>query len=160
LGGGPQTPEPAWSDFAGALNQAGAKAKEAGLQLGYHNHSPEVEPYEGNLDRRPIDTLMEETDPELVHFELDIYWCWKGGVDPIDLLKQYPGRFRQFHVKDMNKGGDFTTPGKGTIDFVRVFKAGKKLDRINQYIIEQDNAGENAIKSARAGFKLLREVRF
>ena len=55
------------------LNEAGALAKAAGLQFYYHNHNFEFE--NKQADGTPFyNILLEETDRDLVKFELDLYW--------------------------------------------------------------------------------------
>ena len=52
----------------------------------------------------PYDYLLENTDPELVKMELDLYWIKKGGQDPVEYFKKDPSRFELWHVKDMEEG--------------------------------------------------------
>lgn len=148
-----------WSDFAEQLNKAAAQASHYGIKVGYHNHNPEFMPLPDDPSRTGYDILLAETDPDLVHFELDLYWSWAGGKDPVELLREHPTRFRQFHVKDMDANGDITAPGTGIIDFARIFKAAAELG-IAEYTIEQDNAGQDAMESARLGYELLRTIRW
>lgn len=149
-------PAALWADFAATLNEAGAAARDAGLRLGYHNHDPEFAPLADAPGKRGYDILLEETDPDLVHFELDLYWAWAGETDPVELLEAHPTRFQQFHVKDMAPDGSITFPGTGIIDFDRIFVRAAELDvPIEEWIIEQDNAGQDAVETARLGFELL-----
>jgi sugar phosphate isomerase/epimerase len=148
-----------WADFAQQLNQAAEQASYYGIKVGYHNHSPEFLPLPDDPSRTGYDILLAETDPELVHFEMDVYWAWAGGKDPVELLQEHPTRFRQFHVKDMAEDGSITAPGEGIIDFARIFKAANDLG-IAEYTIEQDNAGSDAMHSAELGYNLLRTIRF
>lgn len=151
-----------WTQYAHELNEAGALARRHGIALGYHNHNPEfLVRLADDPTSRIYDVLLEETDPAVVHFELDIYWSWAGEQDPVPLLKANPGRFRRFHVKDM----DSTTrlwadPGHGSIDFARVFRAAARTQPIGEYIVERDDAGENAMRTARRGYRFLRRIRF
>src|SRR5690606_34961465 len=52
------------------FNQAGQTCKDAGLQFAYHNHAFE---YEKIGDMLMFDYLLENTDPDLVKYELDMY---------------------------------------------------------------------------------------
>jgi sugar phosphate isomerase/epimerase len=154
-------PSAAWGRYAEDLNKAAEHARVYGIKVGYHNHNPEFVPLSDDPKRTGYDILMAETDPKLVHFELDLYWAWYAGKDPVKLLRKYPKRFRQFHVKDMDANGEITAPGTGVIDFARIFKAAEDLGvDINEYIIEQDNAGDKAVTSARLGYRMLRKIRW
>lgn len=151
-----------WTAFAHDLNRAGRMAREAGLRLGYHNHNWEFFRLDDGSGERAFDVLVEETDPRYVHFELDLFWAWRGGADPVDLLRQTRGRVRQYHVKDLNQAGSFEDPGQGLIDFARIFRA----QGVDEYIVERDDAGSpprtpaDSLDTARVGYQFLRTVRF
>jgi sugar phosphate isomerase/epimerase len=82
-------------------NQWGKRLRAEGLRFGHHTHGYEFQPYKG----RPLfDTLVKETDPEYVDFEMDIFWVVDPGASPVAYLKKYPSRWRLMHLKDMKKG--------------------------------------------------------
>jgi len=151
-----------WTAFARDLNRAGRMARAAGLRLGYHNHNWEFFRLVDDPARTAFDVLIRETDPRYVHFEVDLFWVTRGARDPVDLLRRLDGRVRQFHVKDMNRAGSFEDPGRGLIDFVRIFRA----QRVDEYIVERDDAGSpprtpaDALDTARVGYDFLASVRF
>ena len=60
--------------------------------------------------------MLENTNPEYVHFQADLYWMDVAGVNPIDYFKRYPNRFISWHVKDYKELGK-----SGKIDFKNVF---------------------------------------
>src|SRR4051794_37129899 len=117
----------AWKAFAADLNQAGAMARAAGLHLGVHNHFWEFAGLEDDTPLTGWDILVAETDPRLVHFEVDLYWAWFAHRDPVGLLAQVGARILQFHVKDMQYTAGhtptFADAGTGVIDFPRIFRA-------------------------------------
>jgi len=131
---------------ANRLNEVGTLAKKYGLKLLWHNHDNEFIEMEKGL---PFDYLMENTDPEIVNCEMDIYWVKKGGANPLETLKKYEGRTAILHVKDMTPDGDFICPGSGIIDFAPIFKEAKKQG-IEHYIVERDNEpdGIGCLKSS------------
>jgi hypothetical protein len=49
-----------WKRVAERFNQAGERARAAGLRFGYHNHDYEFAPVEGQV---PYDVLLAATDP-------------------------------------------------------------------------------------------------
>ena len=156
-------PSPVWRDFAATLNRAAAIAAEEGIRVGYHNHNVEFFPLTDNPLGRAYDILLAETDPALVHFEMDLYWVWNAEQDPVEWLNAHPTRFRQFHVKDMDEEGNFTNPGEGVIDFGRIFKTAQRVRRtvpIREYIVERDDAGSDGLVFAEVGYKFLRRVRY
>lgn len=86
--------------FADTLNQLGKKCAENGLTLTYHNHTQEFLPCE---EKKVIDVLMDETDPDYVSFELDAGWCAAAGFDPIALVQEYSGRIKLIHIKESSR---------------------------------------------------------
>jgi len=161
---GPIRDSATYRAFARDLNRAGAQARRNGLKFGYHNHHAEFFTLDGGR-RTGFDILTDETDPDLVHFEMDLFWVTRGARDPVDLIKENRGRILQFHVKDMNVDGSFEDPGQGLIDFPRIFSYGRTAG-IQEFIVERDNAGTaprepaDALDTARVGYEYLRSVRF
>lgn len=98
------------------FNRVGKLASEYGLKLGYHNHNREFSKLKDS-DQLMWDYLVQHTDPQYVCFELDVYWCTKGGQDPVALLKKYPNRIQLLHIKDELVIGE-----SGEIDFENIFK--------------------------------------
>ena len=48
--------------------------------------------------------MVKQTKPEYVNYELDVFWAFDGGADPVQLMRKYPTRFPLMHLKDMRKG--------------------------------------------------------
>lgn len=110
--------------LAEILNTIAQKANAVGLEFLYHNHDFE---FQANKDGVvPIDYLLEHLDPKYVNFQMDLYWVTKAGADPVAYFQKYPGRFKIWHVKDMDEQGRFAPVGKGSIDFVEI----KNLPRL------------------------------
>jgi sugar phosphate isomerase/epimerase len=154
-----------WQAFARDMNEAGRMARDAGLKLGYHNHNWEFFRLTDDPSRTAYDVLTAETDPDLVHLELDLFWVTRGGRDPVDVIEENKGRILQYHVKDMNQAGSFADPGQGLIDFARIFEHSKEAG-VEEYIVERDDAGTaprspaDALITARVGYDFLVAIRF
>src|SRR5699024_53353 len=108
-----------------------------GIQFCYHNHAFEFEELEGQV---PYDILLKETDEDLVKMEMDIYWVTRANYDPITLIKENPGRFPLWHVKDMDHSEEksFTEVGNGVIEWPEVF-AHAKESGLKHFFVEQDS---------------------
>jgi sugar phosphate isomerase/epimerase len=163
LPGDPNINLAAYQRFAEEFNTWGEAAANRGLRFYFHNHGWDFTVERG---RALYDVLLAETDPDLVFFELDIYWMINGfpangvaGRDPVDYLTgRYPqSRWPLFHVKDRTAAGDFTDPGTGTIDFARIFSV---LDNkhYHHYLVERDTLAHSA-ETARIGYEYLRNLR-
>jgi putative cell wall-binding protein/sugar phosphate isomerase/epimerase len=143
-----------YGQFADALNQAGAAAQAVGITVGYHNHNPEFLLLPDAPGMKGYDVLLAETDPELVDFEMDVYWVTAGGEDAVARLQAHEGRFAQLHIKDMAEDGSITFPGTGIIDFAAIVAEGARQG-IAEYIVEQDNADAEGVRAAELGYQLL-----
>jgi len=77
------------------LNAAQKKLAENGIVLGYHNHSKEfmVTPYGRVIE----DEIISRTDVEL---EIDTFWAFNAGVDPVAYCESLKERIRVIHLKD------------------------------------------------------------
>mgnify|MGYP002521211006 FL=1 len=111
------------------FNRVGKLAKEYGLTLGYHNHAHEFQKLKDS-DKLMWEYFVENTDPRYVCFELDVYWCTKGGQDPVAYLKKYPKRIQLLHIKD-----DFVIGASGTINFEGIFNQFRK-NKMKNYFVE------------------------
>ena len=127
-----------YAAMADNFNALGEIMKANGLKFGYHNHAFE---FEKQGDDIPLEILLENTQPDLVTFEADLYWVVKGGHDPMTLFKKFPGRFSMFHVKDANKELEQTTVGTGIIDFVTILK-NRELPGLKYYFIEDERTDD------------------
>lgn len=123
--------------MAARFNQAAELCRKSGLKLAYHNHNFEFKDQGNGVTGYEI--LLKETDAKLVGFELDIFWAVNAGLDPVTMFKKNPGRYKMFHVKDMDKSDKavFTEVGAGRIDFKNIFAA-SKLAGLDYIFTEQD----------------------
>lgn len=124
-------------NIAEKFNHAGEMCKAAGVQLAYHNHAFEFEKFDGLSG---FDILLKNTEENLVTFEMDIYWVVRAGIDPISLFKKYPGRFKLWHIKDMDKENPElnTEIGNGRIVYSELLKYAQ-TSGVEKYILEQEN---------------------
>jgi sugar phosphate isomerase/epimerase len=132
-----------WRWNADQFNQMGAKIKQAGMRMGYHNHTMEFAAQDGVV---PFDELVRLTDPSLVTIEMDCGWLTVGGANPAEYLRRYPTRISMLHVKDFKKTDKPVTPtspppaaelGRGTADYHAVFAAASSAN-IKHYFVEQE----------------------
>jgi sugar phosphate isomerase/epimerase len=104
--------------IAESFNKIGESAKKNGIRFGYHNHGYGIKPMEGQV---PLEIILNNTDPNLVFFEMDIFWTTCGGADPIELLSKYPNRYKMLHLKDMTEKKQFAGDGGGMRDWMPMF---------------------------------------
>ena len=139
------------------INKAGEVCNAAGIRFGYHNHAFEFTSLDGQI---PYDVMLSEIDPNNCGMELDLYWVVRAGLDPMKYFEKYPGRFEQWHVKDMDKNDPDRNAdiGTGSIDFKPIFKEALQQG-IEHYIVERDNEPDG-IGCLKSSGEFLRNVRF
>jgi sugar phosphate isomerase/epimerase len=140
---------------ADTFNQLGRQARAAGLQFAYHNHAFEFKPIDGRV---PYDILLEETDSEVVSFEMDVYWTVEGGANPLTYFAKFPGRFPLVHVKDRTATGQMVDVGAGVIDWSAIF-AKRREAGIRHEFVEHDEPAD-PFASLAASYTYLRALRF
>jgi len=135
------------------FNTVGATCKKAGLQFAYHNHAFEFEKVGDSLI---YDYMLENTDPKLVQWEMDIFWLVAGNYDPVAYFKKYPNRFPLGHVKDMDKADKKknTEIGSGSINYASILKAAKQ-NGMQHFIVEQESFTRPSIESMQINYKNL-----
>ncbi|MGM0458251.1 MAG: sugar phosphate isomerase/epimerase family protein [Bacteroidota bacterium] len=154
---GPQDSLDDYREIAEQFNEMGEIATDLGLRFAYHNHAYSFEEQEGEI---PHDVLMENTDPDLVEYQMDIYWVVAAGHDPIEWMERYPGRFTSGHVKDITSGSDpeSTVLGTGTIGWQTLLPEAANLG-MEDYIVEQEAyAGTTPIDAIRDNAEFMRSL--
>lgn len=140
-----------YKKLAAGINKVAQQCHAAGLKLAYHNHDFEFTPFG---DTNGYEILLNETDPKLVDFELDLYWAVRAGHNPLDLFKQHPGRFTMWHVKDMDKANKELNAeiGKGAIDFKAIFAQAKQSGMKRFFLEHETNYIPNPAESIKTSF--------
>jgi len=125
------------------FNKCGELCKKQGMKFGYHNHDFEFSEKLNN--EKLFDIMMKSMDPELVVVQLDIGNLYNGGAVALDVVKQYPGRFENIHVKDeiaATEGREkyvSTIIGQGIVNAKEVVDLATKIGGTRVYIIEQES---------------------
>ena len=115
------------------FNKAGKQLKKEGITLAYHAHGYEFRPYQSGT----LFDYMAKNAKDF-GFEMDVYWVYHGGGDPVGLLNTYPDKFVLLHLKDMQKGVEGNNTGHedvetnvvlgtGQVDIAGVVKKAKEL---------------------------------
>lgn len=107
-----------WKKSADELNQMGRKAKNAGIQMGFHNHHGEFEKIDGTLI---YELLLQQFDPELIKMQFQVAVV-NIGYKAQDYFRKYPGRFISAHLADWSEEKKAAVPvGQGMVDWKDFF---------------------------------------
>ncbi len=115
------------------LNKIGDEANKRGIKFGYHNHNIEFAKV-AKTDQYYEDFLINNTDPEKVIFEMDVYWTTVGGQDPVAYLKKYPNRIQMLHIKD-----EYVVGATGKLNYKDIFTQFYKNGYNNWFVEMEDN---------------------
>lgn len=141
--------------IADLLNAASERAASVGVRTAYHNHDFE---FERAGESTLWDLLVSQTDARLVDFELDCYWAFKAGHDPIAMLGRLKDRVTHLHLKDSDAAPTFTQRdlGQGVIDW-RTLLNTATAGRVKHVFVEHD-APADAWVTAEVGRRYMRSL--
>lgn len=132
----------AWKSTAKALNEGALRFKDAGLRLGYHNHTFEFDLIDGVVG---WDLLMEmATDLDA---QVDVFWVAKGRRDPAVAIRSVTGRVPTIHAKDLGEDGEDIELGAGLLDWGAIRSASDDAG-VEFAIVEMDTPRKAPLVSA------------
>lgn len=94
-----------------SLNEMGKQLQSLGVSLFVHHHLPEM-----RENAREWRYNLEHTHPRLVSFCIDVDWAFRGGQDPLALIRAAEGRLGSLHIRNSRKGVWLETVDEGDID--------------------------------------------
>lgn len=153
--------------FAAHLNVCGKALHEMGLKFMYHFHSFEFVKL-GNT--RGIDILLDETDPEYVYFQPDVFWLTASGTEPSRALEMFRGRAIYMHLKDyvivkresevLEETKCASAPvGTGNLAWEHIIAKAKEIG-ITNFVVEDDMGVLDPFESAKQSIENMRKLGF
>ncbi len=146
-----------WVRAAKMMDELGARLRERGMFLSYHNHAFEFETVAGS-DKCGFEILFETASVENLQPELDIYWLYYGGQDPAEYLRRFKRHLRLIHIKDGLRGEKpvFKEIGAGEVKWDEVFAASDETSA-EWLLYEQDRCEVSSEDSARKTAEFLKK---
>jgi len=139
------------------LDAAGAKMREAGITLAYHNHGNEFHRVNGGT---VLAKIFDETSPDNLQAELDTYWVQYGGGDPVQWCEKMKHRLPIIHLKDYTctptNQAMFCEVGFGNLDFKRIIAAAE-ASGCQWFVVEQDKTPGDPFDSIRMSYEYIAE---
>jgi sugar phosphate isomerase/epimerase len=172
-----------YAQFAREQSEIARRFRQAGMTWGYHNHSFELEKFDG---RTGLQILIDEGDPAWT-FEIDTYWVQHGGGDPAAWIRKVKGRIPLVHFKDMAVGTDrhaaplkqfvgepeadfqkradaakwpkpiMAEIGEGNLNWPAIIAACRESG-VRWYIVEQDTCQRDPFESLAISYRNLRAM--
>jgi sugar phosphate isomerase/epimerase len=145
-----------YKTVAEAFNKAGEECKSRGIKFGYHNHEYE---FESENDQVLYNVLLDNTEADLVHMELDLGWVIVGGKDPLDYFSKYPGRFPLWHLKDMDLEKKHSVEfGKGQLDISAMLN-NREQSGMKFMFVEQEEYASTPMESMKYNMDYLSKLK-
>ncbi len=154
---------------AEAINRMAEPFRGTGIRLQYHNHSQEFRNFPELNGKSGFEILVENTDPELVAFELDVFWASAAGCDPVQWIRRLKGRIPVIHYKDLAIDcasetvglGEvprmFAEIGQGNLNWQAITEASREAG-VEWYNIEQDQSKRPIFESLKISIDYMRNV--
>ena len=165
------------------FNRVGELCKTRGMRYYYHNHYQEFQTIRG---KTIYDIIMENTDPALVYIELDTYWAYRGGQDPLQLIDKYKDRLVLLHQKDFPEDAPqplnmydgvvdingnidgrlfsetkdplcFTEIGTGTLPIQDIIDGANEAPNLEFIVLEQDHTQLGEVESIEVSMEAFRK---
>jgi len=156
--------EKACREAIDVFNRAGETLARYNLKFYYHIHGYEFVPHnDGTL----FDLMVQETRPDCVRFQMDVFWAVHAGQDPVKLFERHGRRWELTHLKDMRRGtptglltgqsdvANDVALGQGIIDYVAVLRAAGEAGVAWHFIEDESPSVEQQIP---VSLSYLREV--
>ena len=138
-------------DFVEFLNYVAPKLSNEGISLGYHNHSVEFLPNEDG-----ILSWYELRDRTNVDLEVDTYWAWNAGLDPVSLIEENAERIKMIHLKDGLLGGVGRSLGSGNAPVEKVLSTARRLSMLP--VVESEGLDPTGKEEVQRCMDFLRKV--
>ena len=142
-----------------SLNECSKMLTDMGIVPALHQHTGTcIE------TRDEVYAVLDAVDSRYVKFGPDIGQLQKGGVDPVQVVKDYLPLVRHLHLKDYS-GGDaylgYCPVGQGKVDIPAILALVKKADMQGMVMVELDpsrNMPEKAGETAAIAKKYLEKL--
>jgi len=145
----------AWLKTANLFNEISEKVKPFGMRVGYHNHWTEFKPIDG--EETSWDIFFGKVNKDVV-MQFDTGNAMKGGGDPVEILKKYPGRATTIHLKEFSSTNDKAILGEGEVNWKEVLDLCERGGKTEWYIIEQESYAYPPIECVELCLKNLRKI--
>ncbi len=138
-------------EFIANVNEVQPKLEQVGFTLGFHNHHREFATMdEGYV---PYDELTARTKLKL---EIDTYWAYVAGKNPVELMEKYRDRLQFIHIKDGSQDGHGTPLGMGTAPVAAVYR--KAVEMGIPMVVESETCTPTGMDEARICFEYLKKL--
>ena len=122
-----------------------------GIRLAYHNHDGEFKP---NLDGQIAhEEMKRRTD---IDFQIDTFWAFVAGRDPIEVITRLKDRVHVIHLKDGLRNGQGFALGEGEAPVAAVRE--KAIELGMHMVVESETLQPDGISEVTRCFNYLKTL--
>ena len=114
-----------------ALVELGRGLQALGLKLGIHHHTPELA-----NQAREFHYNFRHSPPELVGFNIDTHWMYRGGLPPLEALRSYGARVVSWHLRQSRDGVWWEDLDTGDVDYTAIARYAREHRLAPVYAVE------------------------
>ena len=145
--------------LAETFNKTAEVLKPLSLACGYHNHTGE---FKKDGDKTYWDLFAERTNKDVI-LQQDCGWTAAAGLDPVAMMKRYPGRMRSTHFKPTVVGHDQAKKaylGQDSVDWAAVLAACLEFGGTEWVTLEQEAypEGKSPMECTAISFEALKKL--
>ncbi len=144
-------------ELAEVFNTIAEELKPFDMYTGYHNHTHE---FEKDGDKTYWDLFAERTCKDVV-LQQDVGWSTTAGVDPVALIRKYPGRSKVIHCKPAVVGGQGKAYiGQDSVKWVPILAACEEVGGTEWLTVEQEKYpdGKSPMECTRISLAGLKKI--
>jgi sugar phosphate isomerase/epimerase len=148
----------AWLETARLMNEIAEKLRPKGMHVGYHNHTIDFQPINGEL---PWDIFFGATVTDVI-MQLDTGNAMRGGVSSkeiLEILERYLGRATTVHLKEFSSTNERALIGEGQMKWKEFLSLCETIGGTEWYVVEQESYAFPPLECARRCMKNLRKMK-
>jgi len=147
--------------LAETFNQTAVALKPLSMACGYHNHTGE---FKKEGDKTYWDLFAERTSKDVI-LQQDCGWTADAGLDPVEMMKRYPGRMKSTHFKPTVVGkdrgkGKKAFIGQDSVDWAAVLAGCREFGGTEWITLEQEAYpdGKSPMEATEISFAALKKL--
>jgi sugar phosphate isomerase/epimerase len=144
-----------WTRAAELFNEISESLQPFGMRVGYHNHDVEFKTAGG---KTLWDMFAERTSASVI-LQLDLGNARLAGVDPIQVLREHPGRAWSIHVKDCLPGEPDVMLGTSGFKWHELCRVCRDISGTEWYILEHESKTRPGLAAAGESLKRFQALR-
>lgn len=113
------------------LDRLGSRLQALHIALAIHAHDKEM-----RSGAREWYSNLRHTDPATVGVCLDLHWVYRGGLDPLTLLRAAGARVLDVHLRNSSQGIWLQDLGRGDLDYAALAEVFRRGNYRGTYTVE------------------------